>query len=87
VLIAREGGSDWAAAARVASEATGVPVRVCVVGRDGDAWDAEARWGRLSETNADGAVLVRPDNIVAWRATSFAQASELEGALRQITGH
>jgi hypothetical protein len=30
--------------------------------------DAEARWSELSGTKADGAVLVRPDNMVAWRS-------------------
>jgi 2,4-dichlorophenol 6-monooxygenase len=88
VLIAREAGSAWASAAVRAAESTGVPVRAFVVGRDGDLRDAEDRWRGLSGTEADGAVIVRPDNIVAWRARSLSNSPErdLEAALRRVSG-
>ena len=51
--------------------ATGAKIKTIVVGRGGDVLDAEARWSELSGTHDDGAVLVRPDNMVAWRSASL----------------
>ena len=55
----------WAEAA--ASCATGaVPLEVMQVGRD--VTDPEGAWSRVSGIGATGAVLVRPDQHVAWRS-------------------
>jgi len=43
-------------------------------------------WRERCELSATGALLVRPDHHVAWRARSTAQAPSLAGALEVITG-
>ena len=60
------GSSDaagWQKAARDASERSGYPVRVVVVGED------ETGWAAVREVEASGAVLTRPDRKVAWRTS------------------
>ncbi len=70
------GGPGWASAARGLAD-TGAPLQV--VSPNG-AWE-----GRFDVTR-DGAVLVRPDGFVAWRATegSSAPAADLSRVLREL---
>lgn len=44
-------------------------------------------WRQVCEVGADGALLVRPDQHVAWRARSVDQAAELGRALGVVAGH
>ena len=71
----------WLAAAWRVSDATGVPVDAVQIGTDvtfpGDA-DFEATFG-VSE---DGACLVRPDAIIAWR--SSAMKASPDGVLHRV---
>jgi putative polyketide hydroxylase len=66
-LITGPDAAGWAAAARAVAEATGLPLTAHRAGADfadpGGAFAATAGIG------ADGALLVRPDNFVAWRGT------------------
>lgn len=71
VLIVRGQGQAWRAAAEAAAAATGAKIKTVVVGRGDDFLDTEARWSELSGTHEDGAVLVRPDNMVAWRSAAL----------------
>jgi 2,4-dichlorophenol 6-monooxygenase len=57
----------------------GDAVRVVVAGRD--FLDADGRWAALSSIGDDGALLVRPDQHVAWRAR--AAGTGLEGDVRR----
>jgi 2-polyprenyl-6-methoxyphenol hydroxylase-like FAD-dependent oxidoreductase len=68
VLLAGTDGEAWCAAARAAGDSFGVPIDAYRVGAElADASGAlEASYG----TGAAGAVLVRPDGFVAWRATA-----------------
>jgi 2,4-dichlorophenol 6-monooxygenase len=86
VLLARD--FAWRAAAEAAAKATGASVTCVVVGRGGDVLDAEARWADLSGVQADGAVLVRPDNMVGWRSAAMPAdaGAALTEALRAILG-
>ncbi|MGO8909862.1 MAG: FAD-dependent monooxygenase [Bradyrhizobium sp.] len=88
VLLVRNKGTQWRTAVEAAAEATGAAIRLVVVARGGDALDAEARWAELSGVGADGAVLVRPDNMVGWRSASLpAQAdAELTRVMRTVLG-
>ena len=62
-LITAAGGGAWIeAAARI----TDVPLRGLMIGRD--LTDPEGRWTALLGIEPDGAVLLRPDQHVAWRA-------------------
>jgi len=59
----------WRAAAPAASACVGVDVRVLVVGRHG-LHDPDEELAAAYGLGSDGAVLVRPDGYVAWRARS-----------------
>ncbi|MGW0630210.1 FAD-dependent monooxygenase [Streptomyces sp. NPDC002758] len=66
VLLAGPEAEPWARAARVAADQAGVTLDVL---RIGDALrDPSDAWGPAYGVGADGAVLVRPDGVVAWRS-------------------
>jgi putative polyketide hydroxylase len=71
VVLSGPGGQVWRNAAQKASENTGVPVEAYLVG-DGPDCDLvpepDAHWAKVHGAAEDGAVLVRPDGFVAWRA-------------------
>ncbi|MGH8516944.1 MAG: FAD-dependent monooxygenase [Panacagrimonas sp.] len=68
-LIVGERGSAWGNAARAAAGKLGIALKVVRVAPDGDALDTDHTWAALSQVGPEGAVLVRPDSIVAWRHT------------------
>ncbi|WP_344604810.1 FAD-dependent monooxygenase [Streptomyces glaucus] len=71
VLLCGPEGQAWRAAAVRAAQRTGVPVQAYLVGggRDGDLVpEPDADWAKLHGAAEEGAVLVRPDGFVAWRA-------------------
>lgn len=63
-------------------------VAVITVGEGGDYQDVAGSWIQLREVEADGAVLVRPDWHVAWRAMRYSNglARSLPAAVDQILG-
>ncbi|HZC39214.1 MAG TPA: FAD-dependent monooxygenase [Streptosporangiaceae bacterium] len=73
VLLAGAAGGAWRTAAVTAAERLGVPLTACQVGEDGLADPAGAFPGAYGITGA-GAVLVRPDGFVGWRAPDSARA-------------
>ena len=80
VLLAGAEGQGWCAAAGSAGEALGARIDVYRAG----ASFASERFSELYGVGSDGAVLVRPDGLVAWRtrdAASPVAAAELRGAL------
>jgi 2,4-dichlorophenol 6-monooxygenase len=78
-------GTAWLEPARLAAEAAGVEVVVVTVGDGGDYGDPGGHWAGLREVPADGAVLVRPDNHVAWRADAAAAGhDDLTEVLRRV---
>ena len=80
-VLAGSGGESWCAAARAAESALGVPVDTHRVGDD--VTDPTGTLEAVYGTGADGAVLVRPDGFVAWRASAAHSdpGAELVGAL------
>jgi 2-polyprenyl-6-methoxyphenol hydroxylase-like FAD-dependent oxidoreductase len=71
VLLAAPDGAAWAEAARSAARAiSGLELETHVVGRDG-LTDREGRFASAHGLTSSGAVLVRPDGFVAWRAASI----------------
>jgi 2,4-dichlorophenol 6-monooxygenase len=52
----------------------------------GDLYDPRCAWVRHRGIESDGAILVRPDRFVAWRAPTAADdpLGELAGAVSQI---
>jgi 2-polyprenyl-6-methoxyphenol hydroxylase-like FAD-dependent oxidoreductase len=60
---------------------------VKIVAMDGQQWqDVDGNWDHISGVGRDGAVLVRPDGIVAWRSTSTkgSTAEEMASVLGKI---
>jgi 2,4-dichlorophenol 6-monooxygenase len=80
-LLAGPDGTAWAAAAAGMREP---PVGCLIPGRDFT--DPEGHWASVCEIGADGALLVRPDQHVAWRARSAPvdPATALASAVRTV---
>lgn len=71
VVVAGPDGPGWAEAARsVARGIAGLELEAHVVGRGG-LIDRERRFASAHGLTSSGAVLVRPDGFVAWRAVSM----------------
>ncbi|OXM62248.1 MULTISPECIES: FAD-dependent monooxygenase [Amycolatopsis] len=68
VLLTGAGGAEWARAARDAATALSVPLRTYLIGDGGDLTGAGRDWAHAYGVTDRGAVLVRPDAFVAWRA-------------------
>jgi putative polyketide hydroxylase len=69
VLLAGSTDQDWLSAAQRVAGRLGVPLDAYRVGAEQDlAPEPGADWAELHGTADDGAVLVRPDGFVAWRA-------------------
>ncbi len=73
-------GATWQAAAPAVAKELGVDLDVHLVGGD-DLADAESSFPRSFGISPSGAVLVRPDGFVGWRAVTAADAPD--NALRQ----
>ncbi|MGA5900545.1 FAD-dependent oxidoreductase [Streptomyces venetus] len=89
VLLAGPEGREWRGAAERASRDLGVPVEAYLVGDGPDhdlAPEPDADWAELHGTAEDGAVLVRPDGFVAWRAPGRLPSADrlLTNALRTV---
>jgi 2-polyprenyl-6-methoxyphenol hydroxylase-like FAD-dependent oxidoreductase len=74
VLAAAEGGA-WCDAARAAAGDFGLSLDAYEVGR-GDVSDPDGRFADAYGLSRSGAVVVRPDGFVAWRAVDGAGASK-----------
>jgi len=84
VLLA--GSEPWREAAGEAATRSGVPLDAYRIGSDGDLGDSDGRFGESYGIGAEGAVLVRPDGFIAWRAPGAQDDPErvLTGVLTQI---
>lgn len=83
-VITGKDGTAWADAARAAAKKLGVAINVAQIGAD--YLDPDGSWAALAQIDSDGALLVRPDNHVAWRARSLDDNPELTlaGALARV---
>lgn len=67
-LITGSRGSAWVAAAAEVAEKLGVSIATAQIGTTHS--DLDGQWAAVREIDEAGAVLVRPDNHVAWRSLS-----------------
>jgi 2,4-dichlorophenol 6-monooxygenase len=68
LLLAGDAGDSWCAAARTLSSGLGIPMRAHCIGPHQELRDRHGVWARLRGHGDDGALLVRPDGHVAYRA-------------------
>ncbi|GBE64860.1 FAD-binding monooxygenase [Mycobacterium sp. MFM001] len=74
------GGDEWTQAATIVSKSLGVPLTVQCIRSD--------EWVEVTGLTRGGALLVRPDDFVAWRADELPQSPEdhLRKVMSQILG-
>ncbi|MGJ3648004.1 FAD-dependent monooxygenase [Sphingomonas sp. GlSt437] len=87
VLIAGEEGDNWCRAAEQLAADEGWPIDAVRIGHiDGDLFDQRLAWVKARGIGPAGAVLVRPDRFVAWRAADVAAdpAATLRSVLTRV---
>ncbi len=86
VLLAGSDGAVWRAAAEGAAGPRRVPIAVHTVGEAADLEAPAGRFEALCGIEPDGAVLVRPDGFVGWRARRAGDTAtaDLDDALAAI---
>ncbi|GGG61483.1 2,4-dichlorophenol 6-monooxygenase [Kocuria dechangensis] len=79
-------GAAWAEAAREVAAATGVQVEAHVIGPGQHYEDLYGDWARQREHTDAGAILVRPDNHIAYRSMTMVEdpRQALEDALSTV---
>lgn len=86
VLLAGAEGASWLEAAKKVSSALGVDIPAYCAGPEGDLVSPKSVFESAAGISSRGAILVRPDDFVAWRQRrqpSDHQA-KLEQAMRQV---
>ncbi len=87
LLIAGEDGAAWCAGAAVTAVERGLDLTAVRVGHlDGDWLDPRLAFVRVRGFGRGGAILVRPDRVIAWRSLEPATdaAAQLGAALDQV---
>ncbi|MEV0189663.1 FAD-dependent monooxygenase [Kitasatospora purpeofusca] len=89
VLLTGSAGTAWQEGARRAADRLAVPLEAFRIGPDGEddlAPEPGEDFAGLHGIGPDGALLVRPDGFVAWRARGPVEdpAGEVERALREV---
>ena len=89
VLIVGEEGGAWIEAALRVAEARRLPLKTLRVGTETGDWiDFRFSWKAQREISASGAILVRPDRMIAWRHPGAHAAPDraLEDAFVHLLG-
>ena len=91
-LLTDTAGADWCVAAKAVARRLGVSIRAVTIAASdesgGDFTDTTGQWADLNGLGRGGAVLVRPDNFVGFRAGIAVEdpIPALETTLRAILG-
>ncbi|HEX4833745.1 MAG TPA: FAD-dependent monooxygenase [Trebonia sp.] len=85
-LITGPDGAAWREAAAQVAEKFSVPIVVAAIGAGAAYGDADGRWAGVRQIGDDGAILVRPDNHVAWRSAGASESpvDALSSALARV---
>ncbi|TGE01313.1 FAD-dependent oxidoreductase [Methylobacterium nonmethylotrophicum] len=86
LLTGIRGEAAWREAARGAAAEHGIALPVVAIGPGRETADPFGDWAALREVTESGAILVRPDGHVAWRARDAAGAAGLGAAVGQVLG-
>jgi 2,4-dichlorophenol 6-monooxygenase len=88
-LITGPGGTPWCEAAAQVSEKFSVPIAAARIGNGAEYADVDGRWAAVREITDEGAILVRPDNHVAWRSSDGSEnpVDVLGNAISRILDH
>lgn len=81
-LFTGVGGQPWRSAAAKVGKALGIPITVMSIGWGQDWADPYDDWAMRRGIEEDGAILVRPDLFVAWRAQRCLKGEE--GCLQKL---
>jgi putative polyketide hydroxylase len=88
VLLTGAGGDRWVRAAQQVADRLGVELAAYKLDADADADVAgqQGRWPHCAGLGGDGALLVRPDQFVAWRAATMSDdpAADLTRVLTRV---
>jgi 2,4-dichlorophenol 6-monooxygenase len=77
------GGDAWVRAASAVGERLGIDVAAVVIGPGREYDDLYGDWARIRGIDDGGALLLRPDNYVAFRQARAASAADAEAALEE----
>jgi putative polyketide hydroxylase len=79
-------GDGWLAAAKAASASLSVSINVARIGPNSAVRDTDGGWAAATGLSGGGALLVRPDDFIGWRAEVIPSAPKraLRRALSQI---
>jgi 2,4-dichlorophenol 6-monooxygenase len=89
LLITGEDGAAWLEAGQQIARERDILLQGIRIGAQAGDWiDVRFDWLRQREISSSGAILVRPDRVVAWRSlgASAHPREELRSALAQILG-
>ncbi|OIJ68037.1 FAD-dependent oxidoreductase [Streptomyces mangrovisoli] len=70
-LLTGIAGEAWERAAEAVAEKLGIPLTAVVIGPGREVTDLYYDWAKVRETDESGALLVRPDKHIAWRAATL----------------
>lgn len=82
VLLAGSDGGAWCAAAASVAASWGIPLKAHSVAANGPLVDKEDRFAEVYGTGPGGAVVVRPDGVIGWRAA--APADDPRGTIGEV---
>lgn len=90
MLIAGEHGEPWCEAARAVASERGIELTALRLGHEeGDYLDIRCAFLRVRAFSSEGAILVRPDRMIAWRSAGAHPdpTDVLDGALGAVLAH
>jgi 2,4-dichlorophenol 6-monooxygenase len=70
-LLTGSSGHAWCQAVKAVAAKTGVPIAIEIIGPGQTTEDPFGEFAAVRETDESGALLVRPDHIVAWRRHAY----------------